>query len=289
MGKEETPVTIIIPAHDEEKGIEKVISGIKNAMEDMNLTYELIVVDDGSTDKTAQIVKEKEDVRLIQHPYNKGYGAALKTGVKNAEGNVVLFIDADAQQNPDDIPRLLKPMDEYDMVVGARARGSKISLLRRPGKFVLGVLANYLAGMKIPDLNSGFRAIKKEIVTKYMYILPDTFSFTTTITLAAIKEGYNIKYIPIETVKGLGTSKIKPFRDGFRFIMLILRTIVFFDPMKVFLPVSIILFVMGFIYLIHNLIFYLNVPDASVLLIASSIIIFLFGLLADQISLMRRQ
>lgn len=289
MGKEETQVTIIIPAHDEEKGIEKVISGIKNAMGDMNMTYEIIVVDDGSTDKTAEIVKKKEDVRLIQHPYNKGYGAALKTGVKNADGNIVLFIDADAQQSPNDIPRLLKPIGEYDMVVGARTKGSKISLLRRPGKFVLGVLANYLSGMKIPDLNSGFRAVKKEIVMKYMYILPDTFSFTTTITLAAIKEGYNIKYIPIETVKGLGTSKIKPFRDGFKFIMLILRTIVFFDPMKVFLPVSIVLFGMGFIYLIYNLIFYLNVPDASVLLMVSSIFIFFFGLLADQISTMVRR
>lgn len=289
MGKEETPVTIVIPAHDEEKGIEKVISGVKNAMEDMNMPCEIIVVDDGSMDKTAEIVKKIGDVRLIQHPYNKGYGAALKNGVKNAEGDIVLFIDADAQQNPDDIPRLLEPMGEYDMVVGARTKGSKISLLRRPGKFVLSVLANYLSGMKIPDLNSGFRAIKKEIVMKYMYILPDTFSFTTTITLAAIKEGYNTKYIPIETVKGLGTSKIKPFRDGFKFIMLILRTIVFFDPMKVFLPVSIVLFGMGFIYLIYNLIFYLNVPDASVLLIVASIFIFFFGLLADQISTMVRR
>lgn len=289
MENEETQVTIVIPAHDEERGIEKVISGVKNAMEGAKSTYEIIVVDDGSTDKTAEIVKKKEDVRLIQHPYNKGYGAALKTGVKNAEGNIVLFIDADAQQSPNDIPRLLKPIGEYDMVVGARTKGSKISLLRRPGKFVLGVLANYLSRMKIPDLNSGFRAIKKEIVMKYMYILPDTFSFTTTITLAAIKEGYNIKYIPIETVKGLGTSKIKPFRDGFKFIMLILRTIVFFDPMKVFLPVSIVLFGTGFIYLIYNLIFYLNVPDASVLLIVSSIFIFFFGLLADQISTMVRR
>ena len=289
MWNEENPVTIIIPAHDEERGIEKVIIGVKNAMEGAKSTYEIIVVDDGSTDKTAEIVKKKEDVRLIQHPYNKGYGAALKTGVKNAEGYIVLFIDADAQQNPNDIQRLLEPMGRYDMVVGARTKGSKISLLRRPGKFVLSVLANYLAGMKIPDLNSGFRAIKKEIVMKYMYILPDTFSFTTTITLAAIKEGYNIKYIPIETVKGLGTSKIKPFRDGFKFIMLILRTIVFFDPMKVFLPVSIVLFGMGFIYLLYNLIFYLNVPDASVLLIVSSIFIFFFGLLADQISTMVRR
>ena len=289
MWNDENPVTIIIPAHDEERGIEKVIIGVKNAMEGAKSTYEIIVVDDGSTDKTAEIVKKKEDVRLIKHPYNKGYGAALKTGVKNAEGDIVLFIDADAQQNPDDIPRLLKHMGEYDMVVGARTKDSHISLLRRPGKFVLRILANYLAGRKIPDLNSGFRAIKKEIVKKYMPILPDTFSFTTTITLAAIKEGYNIKYIPIETVKEIGTSKIKPFRDGFKFIMLIVRTIVFFDPMRVFFPVSLLLFIMGFVILIHDLIISFSVPKSALLLLGIAVQVFFFGLLADQISLMMRR
>lgn len=289
MPKKEAQVTIIIPAHNEEQGVEKVIDGVKNTLRDMSMPYEIIVVDDGSKDKTVEIVKKKEDVRLIQHPYNKGYGAALKTGVKNAEGDIVLFIDADAQQNPDDISRLLKPMGEYDMVVGARTKDSHISLLRRPGKFVLRILANYLAGTKIPDLNSGFRAIKKEIVKKYMPILPNTFSFTTTITLAAIKEGYNLKYIPIETIKEIGTSKIKPFRDGFKFIMLIVRTIVFFDPMKVFFPVSLLLFIMGFVILIHDLIISISVPKSALLLLGIAVQVFFFGLLADQISLMMRR
>lgn len=283
----ETEITVIIPAYNEEKGIGEVIDKIKDAMENVRAGYEIIVIDDGSTDATAAIVKEK-GVKLIQHPYNKGYGAALKTGVKKAKGNIVLFIDADAQQNADDIPRLLGPMEGYDMVVGRRTKGSKIPLLRRVGKSILGALANYLAGQKIPDLNSGFRAIKKEIVMKYMGILPDTFSFTTTITLATIKEGYNLKYIPIETGERVGSSKIKLFRDGSRFIMLILRTIVLFDPMKVFLPTSIILFLMGFSYLSYELVLHLNVPDASVLLITSSILIFLFGILSDQVSVLIR-
>lgn len=287
MENMETEITVIIPAYNEEKGIGEVIDKIKDAMENVRASYEIIVIDDGSTDETAAIVKEK-GVKLIQHPYNKGYGAALKTGVKNAKGNIVLFIDADVQQNADDIPKLLGPMTEYDMVVGTRTKGSKIPLLRRLGKFILSALANYLAGQKIPDLNSGFRAIKKEIVMKYMGILPNTFSFTTTITLATIKEGYNLKYVPIETGERVGSSKIKLFRDGSRFIMLILRTVALFEPMKVFLPASIALFVAGFSYLVHNLIFYLNVPDTSVLLIVSSLILFFFGLLADQISLMRK-
>lgn len=283
----ETEITVIIPAYNEERGIGEVIDKTKDAMENTRTSYEIIVVDDGSTDETAAIVKEKS-VKLIQHPYNKGYGAALKTGVKNAKGNVVLFIDADAQQNADDIQKLLEPIEEYDMVVGARTKGSKIPLLRRLGKSILSVLANYLAGQKIPDLNSGFRATKKEIVLKYMSILPDTFSFTTTITLAVIKEGYNLKYVPIETSKRIGSSKIKLFRDGFQFILLILRTIVLFDPMKVFLPTSIVLFVAGLAYLLYNLILYLNVPDSSVLLIVASLIVFFFGLLADQISSIRK-
>jgi len=283
----ETEITVIIPAYNEEKGIGEVIDKIKEAMENAKVNHEIIVVNDGSTDETAAIVKGKS-VKLVQHPYNKGYGAALKTGVKNAKGNIVLFMDADAQQNADDIPRLLEPMKEYDMVVGKRTKGSKIPLLRRLGKFILSVLANYLAGQKIPDLNSGFRAIKKEIVMKYMGILPDTFSFTTTITLATIKEGYNLKYVPIETGERVGSSKVKLFRDGSRFVMLILRTVALFDPLKVFLPVSIVLFLAGFSYLVYNLIFYLNVPDTSVLLIVSSLILFFFGLLADQLSLMRK-
>jgi len=283
----ETEITVIIPAYNEERGIGEVIDKTKDAMENTRTSYEIIVVDDGSTDETAAIVKEKS-VKLIQHPYNKGYGAALKTGVKNAKGNVVLFIDADAQQNADDIQKLLEPIEEYDMVVGKRTKGSKIPLVRRLGKSILSALANYLASQKIPDLNSGFRAIKKEVVMKYMGILPDTFSFTTTITLATIKEGYNLKYVPIETGERVGSSKVKLFRDGSRFVMLILRTIVLFDPMKVFLPVSIALFLMGFSYLIYELVLRFNVPDASVLLITSSILIFLFGILSDQVSVLIR-
>ncbi len=283
----ETKVTIIIPAYNEEKGIGEVIEKTKLAMANTGASYEMLVVDDGSTDETAAIARGK-GARLIQHPYNKGYGAALKAGVRNAQGDVVLFIDADAQQNADDIPRLLEPVGTYDMVVGMRTKGSKIPWFRRLGKIILGQLANYLAGQKIPDLNSGFRAIKKEIVMKYMGMLPDTFSFTTTITLAMIKEGYNLKYVPIETGERVGSSKIKLFGDGFRFLMLILRTIALFDPMKVFLPASILCFIAALPYLVHDLILYQSVPKSSILLLVSSLVIFFFGLIADLISVTRK-
>ena len=204
-------VTIIIPTHNEEKGIADVINGIKR----LNEGYEIIVVDDGSTDNTYKLAA-KTGVKVIRHPYNKGYGAALKTGIRNAEADVVLFIDADGQHKPSDIQKLIQYIGEYDMVVGARTKKSEISLLRRPGKKILSITANYLAGMKIPDLNSGLRALKKSVAMEFMHILPNTFSFSTTITLALITSGYSVKYVPIEASERVGKSKIKPFRGGFR-------------------------------------------------------------------------
>lgn len=277
-------VTIIIPAHNEEEGIAEVIDGIKR----LNRGYEILVIDDGSTDNTYKLATEN-GIKVIRHPYNKGYGAALKTGIRNAEADIVLFMDADGQHQPNDIKKLIQHIWEYDMVVGARTKKSKVSLLRRPGKKILSITANFLAGMKIPDLNSGFRALKKSVVMEFMHILPDSFSFSTTITLACIKSGYNVRYVPIEAPERVGTSKIKPFRDGFNFIMLIIRTVVLFDPLKVFLPVSAILFIVGFFELIREIILYLDIWTAPLLLILSSILIFFFGLLADQISSLRRE
>ena len=277
-------VTIIIPAYNEEEGITTVITQLKGLGEN----YEILVVDDGSTDNTYKLASET-GVKVIRHPYNKGYGAALKTGIRNAEADIALFMDADGQHKPSDIEKLMQHIGEYDMVVGARTKKSKISLLRRPGKKILGITANYLAGMKIPDLNSGFRAIKKSVALEFMRILPNTFSFSTTITLALINSGYSVKYVPIEAPERVGTSKIKPFRDGFRFIMLIIRTVILFNPLKVFLPVSAFLFVVGFFELIREIIVYFDVWTTPVLLILSSILIFFFGILADQVSSLRRE
>jgi len=282
-------ISIVIPSYNEEKGIKRTLTEVKKVMSDSGIDHEIIVVDDGSTDKTAEIVKNEKMIRLIQHPYNKGYGSALKTGTKNAKGDWVIYIDADVQHDPEDILKLIEHTKDYDMVVGARTKKSKISLLRRLGKIFLGSIANYLSGMKIPDLNSGFRAIRRDIVMEFMRILPDSFSFTTTITLTCVKSGYSIKYIPIETTEGVGTSKIRPFRDGFNFILMILRTITLFDPLKVFLPISIILFIIGSLYGLYYGIYEFNIPDGAILLIISSILIFFFGLLADQISSLRRE
>ena len=275
-------IAIIIPAHNEEEGIADVINGIKR----LNAGYEIIVVDDGSTDNTYKLAADT-GVKVIRHPYNKGYGAALKTGIRNAEADIVLFMDADGQHQPSDIKKLIQYIEEYDMVVGARTKKSKISLLRRPGKKILSITANYLAGMKIPDLNSGFRALKKDVATEFMHILPNSFSFSTTITLALITSGYNLKYVPIEAPERVGTSKIKPFRDGFRFVLMIIRTISLFNPLKIFLPVCLILFLSGMSSLIYDII-HGNIGDTSLLLIISSVLIFFFGVLSDQVSVLIR-
>lgn len=276
--------TIIIPAYNEEKGISAVIRGLYRIAG----KCEIIVVDDGSSDNTRKLASEA-GARVIHHPYNKGYGASLKTGIRNAKTDVVLLMDADGQHKPDDALKLLEYMDEYDMVVGSRTSNSHVSALRRPGKKILSIVANYLAGTKIPDLNSGFRAIKRDMVLDFMHILPNGFSFTTTITLAALTSGYSVKYVPIEAPKRVGKSKIKPFRDGFRFIMLIIRTISLFNPMRVVLPVSAFFILSGLIYAIESIIAIDHIPSGALLALLSGIIIFFFGIIADQISVLIRK
>jgi len=278
--------SIVIPTHNEEKAIGAVLDELIEVLEGQ--AYEIIVVDDGSTDNTAKIAQEKEAgkyVKLIQHPYNKGYGAALKAGIKNATNDLILIIDGDGSYPVKAIPELLKEADEYDMVVGARiGKEVKIQLYRRPAKWFLSKLANYLAETKIPDLNSGMRIFRKKDVEKFLNILPSKFSFTTTMTLAYHNTELSVKYVPINYYKRAGKSKIKPFSDGFNFIMLIVRTITYFNPLKIFLPISIVLFVFGFVVLLYQVILYRNVMDLPVMLILAAFQIGFLGLLADLIA-----
>jgi hypothetical protein len=197
-------------------------------------------------------------------------------------------MDADGQHRVRDIYKLLEFIGPYDMVVGARTKKSKTTLHRKMAQFIMKGTAEYLSGQNIPDLNSGFRIMKKERALEYMNILPNGFSFTTTITLAILMNGYSVKYIPIEAETRIGKSKIRPIKDGFNFILLIVRTVSLFNPLKVFLPISALLMTLGFIDLLYEVIFNFNISSASLLLILSSIIIFFFGILADQISAIRR-
>ena len=280
-------ISIILPAFNEEKSIANVLKGL----DDWRDRAEIIVVDDCSTDRTAQIA-EHAGARVIRHRVNKGYGGALKTGIRAATGEIIVMMDADSEHDASQIASLLDALGDNDMVVGARGKGSNAPLLRRPGKWVLFQVANYLAQTQIPDLNSGLRAFRKEVVQKFLHILPNGFSFTTTVTLALYKAGYSIVYVPIITTPRVGSpSTVNPIRDGLNTLMLIIRIIALFDPLRVFVPTSAVLFFTGIVYWIADNLTrnHLNIPTGALMLVLASIMIFMFGILADQVSAIRRE
>jgi glycosyltransferase involved in cell wall biosynthesis len=276
------PISIIIPAFNEEQAILQQIKAIEDVLNRENIMHEILVVDDGSSDGTRERVQMTE-ARLISHKENRGYGAALKTGINAASYETVVTIDADGTYPADAIPELLKNANDYDMVVGARIGSNvQIPFIRKPAKWFLRKLAEYLAGRKIPDLNSGLRVMKKSLVERFHHILPSGFSFTTTMTLALYCNDYSIYYHPIDYNHRMGNSKIRPF-DTYHFLILILRTIVYFNPLKVFLPLGGILFAMGFAKFIYDL-FLENLSESAILGFLGASIIWAIGLLSDQIA-----
>jgi glycosyltransferase involved in cell wall biosynthesis len=277
-------LTVIIPAFNEGDAIHRVIGKVR----ELRPEAEVLVVDDGSSDNTTQVARAA-GARVIRHPYNKGNGAAVKTGLRNAQGEVVLLLDADGQHPPEDIEHVLAAIGEYDLVVGARTRDSESAWIRDLGNSIFNNLATYLSGRKIPDLTSGFRAMKRDMIMEFIHLLPNLYSYPTTSTLAFLKAGYNVQFVPIRARKGTGRSNTKIVRDGVRAVVIILRMITLFAPMKIFLPVSLFLFIAGVLYGLINIFFWGagRIPNGSVLLIMSSLFIFLFGLISEQIAAMR--
>jgi glycosyltransferase involved in cell wall biosynthesis len=281
-------VSIVIPAYNEAQSLGRVLRELGALA--LAGGHETLVVDDGSTDGTAQAAEAQTGVRVLRHKHNRGYGAALKTGIRAARGEIVVLLDSDGQHAPADVPRLLAALDaETDMVVGARASASQVPWQRRPGKALLGWIANYLAGQRIPDLNSGFRAIRRRVIRRFFHILPNGFSFSTTSTLALLKGGYEVAYVPIVAAPRVGTSQVSIVRDGLQTLLLIVRTIALFDPLKVFVPASLLQLAVGLGYIVYETIDKASVkiaPGAQVLLVAA-LLSFLFGILADQVSELR--
>ena len=276
-------ITVIIPAFNEDQTIGSVIRKIR----ELGQEYEILVVDDSSTDRTAEIAKE-EGAGVISHPYNKGNGASVKTGIRNAEGDYLVVIDGDGQHDPNDIPRLVEHLGKYDLVVGARTRGSETLFHRSLGNWVFNVFASLVAGCRIPDLTSGFRAISKEIALEFIHMFPNGFSLPATSTMAIITAGYNIKYIPIKIVHRKGKSKIRPIHDGIRFLIIIVRVAVFFKPLRVFLPIGLVIFLM----FIGSALWYHQhgqraIQPYNVMLFLSGLFVVLFGLISEQIANLR--
>jgi glycosyltransferase involved in cell wall biosynthesis len=276
-------VSIIIPAFNEAPVIARVLDEIAA----LQLDAEVIVVNDGSTDNTAEVARSRAGVRVLDHPYNIGNGAAVKTGIRAARGDVIVMMDGDGQHHPADIPRLIAGVGRYDMVVGARTPESDAALHRTLANGLYNLIASYLAGYGVKDLTSGFRAVRASIARRFAYLLPNGFSYPTTITIALFRAGHSVSYEPIVTSAREGRSKVNLLRDGVGFLLILLRIGTLFVPLKVFLPVAIALFGTGVGYGAFLLTFRSRFSNMAVLLILSGIMLFMLGLISEQIALLR--
>jgi len=278
----EVSVSIILPAYNEETAVGSQVEDIHRVLSERGIIYEVIVVDDGSEDRTAEEAAQA-GARVFRHPRNRGYGAALKTGIGAAKYGMIVTIDADGTYPADAIPQLLEKAHEYDMVVGARTSGSvQVPFARRPAKWFLRTLAGYLAGESIPDLNSGLRVLKRSVVEEFDYVLPSGYSFAATITIALLCNDYLVYYHPIEYYRRIGRSKVQPI-DAYHFLLLVIRTIVYFNPLKVFLPLGAMLFLVGMGKFVYDL-FLGNLSESAVLGFLGAFVIWAIGLLSDQIA-----
>jgi glycosyltransferase involved in cell wall biosynthesis len=275
-------VSVVIPAMNEEDAIGGVVSQLRHAA----VWHEVLVIDDGSTDATGMRAAE-QGARVIRHPYNKGNGAAVKTGIRHAAGDFVLIIDADGQHAPADALRLVARLGEYDLVVGARGMATQATAARRGGNVLLNWLASYLTGRQIPDLTSGFRCARRACLREFLHLLPNGFSTPTTTTLAFIKAGYNVTFEPIDARRRHGRSKIRFARDGAKFFLILLKIITIFSPLRIFVPISAATFAIGAVYGISNALVYGRFPNGAVLLVLFAAIVFLVGLVSEQISTLR--
>jgi glycosyltransferase involved in cell wall biosynthesis len=280
-------LAVILPAFNESGGIDDTLARVSEVLETFPGTTEVIVVDDGSTDGTGERAAAA-GIRVVTHPWNRGYGAALKTGILNTTAPAIMIMDADCSYPPNAIPRLYEKLDGADMVVGSRLLTSRgVSWMRRPGKWMLNRFASYLVGRHIPDLNSGQRVMKRDTVLRYMHLCPSGFSFTSTITMAMLANGHNVIYEPIDYLRRSGRSKVRASHFA-SFILLVVRAIVLFNPLKVFLPVGALAFLAGVAKLIQD-IYLWNLSETAVMAFLSAMTIWAVGLLADMISRLQMQ
>ena len=277
-----TDTSVIVPAFNEGTAITAVVGALKAGAP----WHEVIVVDDGSSDDTGERAREAGAI-VVRHPYNKGNGAAVKSGVRRATGAHVLIVDGDGQHRPGDAQRLVSKLGEYDLVIGARSAATQATYARRVGNAALNWLASYLTGRHIPDLTSGFRAARRECLVEFLHLLPNGFSTPTTTTMAFLKAGYSVAFEPIDAEQRVGTSKIKFARDGAKFFLILLKIITIFSPLKVFVPVSAVTFATGSLYAVWTIWTQSHVTNSSVLLIMLAVVIFLVGLVSEQISALR--
>lgn len=285
--KESKEISVIIPAFNEEQVIGGVVSEVKNVLDAHGFVYELLVIDDGSSDKTGHQAW-LAGAQVLQHPYNIGNGAAIKSGIRAARGDIMVFMDGDGQHDPKDIVRLVRHIPKYDMVVGARNFKGQASLGRALGNKFYNCFASYVAKFKIQDLTSGFRAVKADIARSFLYLLPNTYSYPTTMTLGVLRSGNSVKYLPIHMQKRKGgRSQIRFFKDGVRFFMIITKICTLYSPMRIFLPVSFFMFLLGTVNYGYTFYTQGRFTNMSALLYVTSVTIFMMSLISEQICQMR--
>ena len=272
----------MIPALNEEDAIGDVVSRLRAEA----AWKEILVVDDGSRDATGERAG-RSGAQVVRHPYTKGNGAAVKTGIRHAQGDFILIVDADGQHAPSDARRIVDRLGEYDLVVGARTTHTQATVGRRIGNQLLNRLASYLTGREVPDLTSGFRGARREHLREFLHLLPNGFSTPTTTTLAFIKAGYNVTFEPVDARARTGQSKIKFARDGTRFFLILLKVITIFSPLRVFVPIAASSLLLGIVYGLLNFAMYGRIPNGAVILILFAVIVFLVGLISEQISSLR--
>ncbi|MHA3052318.1 glycosyltransferase family 2 protein [Acinetobacter sp. ANC 4640] len=273
-------ISIVLPAKNESAAIGQTIKHIQK----LEIVVEIIVVNDGSTDATKEIA-EQAGAKVISHPYSKGNGAAIKTGARAAKGDLIIFMDADGQHDPEYIPRFIEKIEQgYDLVVGARQKGSQASLGRGFANGFYNKLATYMTEHLVEDLTSGFRAVRAEKFREFLYLLPNGFSYPTTSTMAFFRAGYSVTYIPIHAAKRIGKSHIRLLRDGTRFVLIIFKIATLYSPLKMFLPIAILLFIIATSWYGYTLYEYSRFTNMSALLYTGSIMIFLMGLISEQIT-----
>jgi glycosyltransferase involved in cell wall biosynthesis len=281
-------VSIILPAFNEAGAIGDVLKGIFEiaAQRARTEVFEIVVVDDGSTDGTADVA-EAAGARVIRHPYNIGNGAAVKAGMRAAGGEIFVMMDADGQHRPEEIPMLLDALEHHALVVGARTRDGQANLWRRWANRIYNLFASYVTGRNIPDLTSGFRVMRAGVARRFLYLLPNTFSYPTTTTLACFKTGLPVAYVPIQARRRTGKSKIRLVRDGARFFLIILKIATFFSPFRVFFPLSLLSFLAGSGWYLYTFLTQHRFTNMSMLLIVQGVMIFALALISDQVAQLR--
>ena len=278
-------LSIIIPVFNESQNLSFLLDQLQ--LLEMADT-EIIVVDDGSNDQSWKIATEK-GVRLIHHPYNIGNGAAVKSGIRAARGKLLVLMDGDGQHRPEDVPRLLKDAEKFHMVVGARAKGSRLRLHRYIANLVYNAFASYVTKFKVEDLTSGFRVLSRKDALRFIDLLPNTFSYPSTLTLAFLRSGLTVKYVPIQTLYRSGESKIRLATDGMRFLLIITKIATLFSPLRVFLPVSLFFFFTGIGYYLYTYVTEGRFTNMTVFLLTTAVIVFMMGLISEQIALLRME